>query len=225
MRRSFLVAFSLTLFALLLVLLAAFFFSYQNQQLLQQRLLDTHRDNEATIEMATRQAADLEQIRATRQAAVDALATAEAEAVLLEGQLVVSQQQADELRRQIDTLNDMLSALEDTAATREAAQAISQPPLVAIGQPGNNQTVALGESLPVVVVASDRSGLAEVQLEIDGSSFSEAVAAGNTIFAYIQEWTPTAVGEVSILARATNINGQTTEALPVTVQVVAATQE
>lgn len=220
MRRSFLVAFSLTLFMLLLVLLAAFYFSYQSQRQLQQRLTDARQDGPLTAEMATRQADELNQIQATRQTAVDALATAEAEAVLLEGQLVNSQQQAEGLRRQIDALTDSLNTLEETDATRDAALTVLTPPLVAVVQPDDNAVVTVGQTIQIIVAASDRGGLTELQIEIGDETSEITVAAGNNIYVHIEEWTPPTAGSITILARASNINGQTTQALSRTIQVV-----
>lgn len=220
MRRSFLVAFSLTLFMLLLVLLAAFYFSYQSQRQLQQRLTDARQDGPLTAEMATRQADELNQIQATRQTAVDALATAEAEAVLLEGQLVNSQQQAEGLRRQIDALTDSLNTLEETDATRDAALTVLTPPLVAVVQPDDNAVVTVGQTIQIIVAASDRGGLTELQIEIGDETSEITVAAGNNIYVHIEEWTPPTAGSITILARASNINGQTTQALSRTIQVI-----
>ena len=222
MRRSFLVAFSMTLFMLLLVLLAAFYFSYQSQRQLQQRLTDARQDGPLTAEMATRQADELNQVQATRQTAVDALATAEAEAVLLEGQLVNSQQQAEGLRHQIDTLTDSLATLEEAGATRDVALTVLTPPLVAVVQPDDNAVVTVGQTIQIIVAASDRGGLTELQIEIGDETSEVTIAAGNSIYVHIEEWTPTTAGSITILARADNINGQTMSALPRTIQVVDA---
>jgi hypothetical protein len=208
MRRSFLVAFSLTLFMLLLVLIAAFHFSYQNQQALQQRLTQAHTDRAAAGEAATRSAADLELVQSTRQAAQNALATAEAEAVLLEGQLVTSQQQAEELNRQIDGLTNSVEETGDVLATREATQSALSIPLVTISHPRSDQPLRSDQTVQVIVAASDWAGLSTLHIDVEGEVSTVPVEAGNNLFVFIRSWTPTAAGEFEIQARATNINGQ-----------------
>jgi flagellar basal body-associated protein FliL len=218
MRRSFLVAISLTLFMLLLVMLAAFYFSYQSQQTLQQRLTEAHTEQTSAVAAATRSAADLEMAVATRQVAQNALATAEADSVLLEGQLVASQQQAEELNRQIEALTDSLEAL----ATRETGQSTLATPLVAISHPDSDETLRSGEEVEVIIAAGDSVGLSTLHIEIGNEiTATIPVEAGNNLFVYIQPWTPSAAGQYVIEAHAVNINGQESQTIRRTVLVEA----
>jgi ABC-type lipoprotein release transport system permease subunit len=221
MRRSFLVAISLTLFMLLLVMLAAFYFSYQNQQTLQQRLTEARTDPAAVVEAATRSAADLEMAVATRQAALNALATAETDSVLLEGQLVASQQQAEELNRQIEALTESLEAL----ATRETGQSTLATPLVAISHPDSDETLRAGELVEVIVAASDPAGLSSLHIAIgDEITRTIEVEAGDNLFVFVQPWTPAGAGEYVIEARAININGQESQTIRHIVRVLEAVE-
>jgi septal ring factor EnvC (AmiA/AmiB activator) len=218
MRRSFLVAISLTLFMLLLVMLAAFYFSYRSQQTLQQRLSEAHTEQASAVATAARGVADLEMAEATRQAAQNALATAEADSVLLEGQLVTSQQQAEELNRQIESLTDSLEAL----ATRETDQSALSTPLVAISHPDSDETLRSGEEVAVIVAAGDSAGLSTLHIEIGNEiTATIPVEAGNNLFVYIQPWTPSAAGQYVIEARVVNINGQESQTIRRTVLVEA----
>lgn len=226
MRRSFLVAFSLTLFMLLLVLLSAFYFSYQSRQLLQQRLTEAQGDRATAVEVATRQTAELEVAQATRQAAVNALATAEADVVLLDGQLVVSQQRADELNRQIEALTGGGEPTSEAAdPTRDAAQSASAMPVVAISQPDESQPLVAGQPLEIAVAAYDLNGLASLTIRI-GDEVEELVAVegGNKLWVHILSWTPAAAQVYEISAVATNINNEPSQTLMRTVEITGAVE-
>jgi hypothetical protein len=225
MRRSFLVAFSMTLFMLLLVLLAAFYFSYQSQQALQQRLAEAGSERATAVQAATRSAADRDAALETRQAALDALATAEADAVLLEGQLVTSQQQAEELNRQIEALSSNLEATSEAMATRETSQSALSSPLVVISRPASDQPLRAGETVQVIVAASDQSGLANLVITIGDETTTVPVAGGNNLFVYVQPWTPAAEGEYELQVRAANINGQDSQTVTRTVLVQDGVEE
>jgi hypothetical protein len=230
MRRSFLVAFSLTLFMLLLVLLSAFYFSYQSQQLLQQRLTEAQ-DDRATalataVEAATRQTAELEAAQATHQTAVNALATAEADVVLLDGQLVVSQQRVEELNRQIEALTAGEEPTGEAAdPTRDAAQAVSATPVVAISRPDESQTLVVGQPLEIGVAAYDLNGLASLTIRI-GDEVEELVAVegGNNLWVHILSWTPAAAQVYEISAVATNINNVPSQTVIRTVTISGASE-
>jgi hypothetical protein len=226
MRRSFLVAFSLTLFMLLLVLLSAFYFSYQSQQLLQQRLTEAQDDRATAVEAATRQTAELEAAQATRQAAVNALATAEADVVLLDGQLVVSQQRVEELNRQIEALTAGEEPTGEAAdPTRDAAQSVSATPVVAISRPDESQTLVVGQPLEIGVAAYDLNGLASLTIRI-GDEVEELVAVegGNTLWVHILSWTPAAAQVYEISAVATNINSVPSQTVIRTVTISGASE-
>lgn len=207
MRRSFLVAFNLTLFMALLVLAAAFYFSYQNQQSLQQRLTDARQERETAVESATRSALELEQVQATRQAVENELATTAADTVLLEGQLVNLHQNVEALNQQIQALtgND---PLQPEVATPDTASSVRSTPLIAISQPMAGQVVPVGERVQVVVAASDQDALASLTISINGQGETVDVEGGDKVYAYILSWTPDSAGTYEIEAVATNINGQ-----------------
>jgi hypothetical protein len=222
MRRSFLVAFCLTLFMLLLVLLGAFYFSYLSQQSLQQRLVTARTETITAVESATRSAADLDMALATREVALNALATAEAEAVLLEGQLVAAQQRAEELNNQIATLTQNVDAANEATATRQAAQTAFSIPLVTIINPGADQTLVAGETIEVIVAASDRAGLASLIIEIGGEVYEVPVVGGDNLYVDIRPWTPAAAGDYEIRVQAVNINEESSQTVSRTVTVLGA---
>jgi hypothetical protein len=228
MRRSLLVAFSLTLLMLLLVLLGAFYFSYLSQQTLQQRLQAAQAETAAAVVSATRSAADMDEVLATRQAALNALATAEADAVLLEGQLVASQQRAEELNNQIATLTHNIDEANEAAATREADQFVFSTPLVAIISPDADSPITAGQPTEVIVAASDQAGLAMLVVEIGDERFEISVGNDNmndsesstNLYVDVRAWTPAAADEYEIRVQATNINGQSSQIVSLTVTVV-----
>jgi hypothetical protein len=217
MRRSLLVAFSLTLLMLLLVLLGAFYFSYLSQQTLQQRLQAAQAETAAAVESATRSAADMDELSATHQAALNALTTAEADAVLLEGQLVASQQRAEELNNQIATLTHNI---DEAAATREADQAVFSTPLVAIISPAADSSIRAGQTTELIVAASDRIGLAALVVEIGDERFDVPVTDGNNLYVDVRPWTPATAGDYEIRVQAVNINEQSSPSISRTITVV-----
>jgi hypothetical protein len=175
-------AIALTLFMLLLVLLAAFYFLFQARVLPLQGSLETA---ESQLENLNRERTlELESLRGTRDAAEAALATAQAENVALNADLVESDQ--------------------------EATRAAAVGPLVAIVEPREGATVVRGQPVSLVVVVSDAAGVQSVVINVGEDRFEDQ---GNGELTKIvrREWQADLNGTVTLSISAVNANGTTNE--------------
>lgn len=211
----------LALFMLLLVLGAAFVFLFQGRQTLQ-----TQRNELATsvagLEV-TREQLDLafQSVEATRLLTGEELATAVAEKVLLEGQLVASDQQVEMLTATVEALAIDLAVASGTRAAVEGivTQAADKPPDVRIVSPEADTAVSVGEEIEIVFIVSDPAGIAAANLVIDGESFKTYNPADATLFTAREVWTPEVTGEVEIGVVAVNVNGRASNPTNITINV------
>ncbi len=203
---------------LLLVMVAAFVFLFQGRQ-----TLEGQRDDLSTavtgLDM-TRTQLDIafQSVEATRLATGQELATAVANSILYEGQLVESQQQVDALTTQVDDLTGQLAAISSTAATENnALQTIV--PTVQIVSPTAGTAVTVGQPLDIVFAAADPAGLTTVNLTINEETFKIYDPADATLYTARETWTPTDPGEAEIGVLAVNVNGRVSNPLSVTLTV------
>ncbi|MBK8903154.1 MAG: hypothetical protein IPM53_18350 [Anaerolineaceae bacterium] len=204
----------LTLFMLLLVLLAAFVFLFQGRQaVVEQR--DALETETADLQQDLAQTElDLAAAEATRALTVDALATAESNAVLLDGELVRSQQEVDALTEQLDAASQTITTLEDQ---QEAV--LAQPPEVAILSPVSGRLLSLGESVNIVLVATDPKGVTSVNLAINEEPVETYLPGNETLFTAVAPWEPAEPNEYVIKLTAVNSEGITSRTATVTVTV------
>ncbi|HQF70585.1 MAG TPA: Ig-like domain-containing protein [Promineifilum sp.] len=156
---------------------------------------------------------------ATRESTVAALATAEHESVLLEGQLVDSQQTVDELTARAD---DLSAEAEDLRAELAQAQEASQDklPVARIVTPEDGATLPIGQPVEIVLVAADSDGLVSLTLEVDGERYTEYPLGGETLYARTLTWdAPAEEGEHTFAVMATNLNGNDSEPQTVAIQL------
>ena len=156
---------------------------------------------------------------ATRESTVNALATAEHDNVLLEDQLVDSQQTVDELSTRT---NDLSAEAEDLRAELAQAQteAEGRRPVARIVAPEDGATLPIDQPVEVVLVASDVDGLVSLTLEVDGERYTEYPLAGETLYARTLSWdAPAEEGEHTFAVTATNLNGADSEPQTVTIQL------
>jgi len=156
---------------------------------------------------------------ATRESTVNALATAEHDNVLLEDQLVDSQQTVDELSTRT---NDLSAEAEDLRAELAQAQteAESRLPVARIVTPEDGATLPIDQPVEVVLVASDADGLVSLTLEVDGERYTEYPLAGETLYARTLSWdAPAEEGEHTFAVTATNLNGADSEPQTITIQL------
>jgi len=91
---------------------------------------------------------------------------------------------------------------------------------VQIAQPAAGTTLAPGQAVPIVAVASDPAGLTRLEVEVDGAILVAQTSpqpAPNLVAS--TTWSSDTTGHHVILARAFNAKGQTTQSVPVVVQV------
>jgi hypothetical protein len=185
---------------LLLVMVAAFIFLFQEQN-----TLETERDVLATRVVVlegdvAQNGIALQSAESTRTAQGDMLATVESDAVLLEGQLVESQQQLDNATRE---LANMAAAMESTAV----APPPIQPPSAAIVSPTAADTVLVNQTISITLVAADPQGLTAVNLTINNQPHADYDPNNATLYTASANWTPTEPGDYELAVLAINSNG------------------
>jgi len=223
MKRSGLIGLSLTLIMLLLVLGAAFVFLFQGRQVLE-RQVDSLGTESATLRQELAQMeSTLAVSEATRLAAGDALATAESAAVLLEGQLVASQQEADALATRV---TELTAGSEDGTDNRPepTATATPGPPQVAIVAPAAGAVLAAGATVNIVVAAADAAGITAVNLTIDDEAFRNYSVDEALLFTVSEIWTPAGPGAFTLGAIAVNSHGLASETITTTITISPTTQ-
>jgi hypothetical protein len=156
---------------------------------------------------------------ATRDAAVAALATAESDNLIIEEELVASQQALDAATAQVDELTGEANGLREALAELQD-EAQSRLPVARIVTPLDGATLPVGQPAPVVLVAGDAMGLTSLTLEVDGQNFGNYPLDGETLYARTLNWpTPDEEGEHTFTVTAVNLNGVESEPQSVTVTV------
>lgn len=211
MRSTSSAAIILALIMLLLVLAAAFVFLFQGRQtLVGQR--DALATSVAGLEV-TREQLDLafQSVEATRLATAEELATAVADTILYESQLVASQQQVDDLTAQVDSLAvELTASITPTTEVENAAETETEalPPEVRIVLPAADTAVSVGDEIEIVFVAADPVGIATANLLINGESFKTYDPADATLYSARETWIPEEAGDVEIGVLAVNVDGR-----------------
>ncbi|WP_374688523.1 Ig-like domain-containing protein [Promineifilum sp.] len=207
----------LILIMLLLVVAAGFVFLFQAELRFRDQLRALTADNDTLRAAQADAELELAGVQATRDATAAALATAQHESVLLEGQLVDSQQSVDALTEQMEQLTDEMDGLKAEMAELEG-ETQSQPPVVRIVAPLDEATLPLGQPVEIVLVASDATGLTSLTLEVDGARFTSYPIDGDRLYTRTLNWpAPATAGDHTFTATAVNLNGIRSEEQAITV--------
>ncbi len=221
MKRTTLTVLTLTLFMLLLVALAAFIFLYQGRLALQDGMATLSAEQTQLQQEMLQTGSNLAAAQATRDQAQAALATAESEHVVLEGELVTNQQQVDELNQQlVDATAELESANTALSRLESANLALqSQSPLAEITSPEDGATFAPGEIVPIVVAASDPQNLTAVNLTINDETIESYDIEAQPLFVTQTEWSAGAEGDYVLGVMAVNENGQASTPVTITIHI------
>jgi hypothetical protein len=94
---------------------------------------------------------------------------------------------------------------------------------VVINSPANGGSVVVGQGVLVDSTATANAGVDRVELAVNGAvARRDTPPSGNpTTFRVSQPWTPTAEGQVTISVVAFDVNGNSSDAATITLQVVA----
>lgn len=177
---------------LLLVLVAAFIFLFQGRQVLEQQ-----KDAADSALSQTQQELDITYQSLDNSTSL--LATAEATNLLLEGQLVESQQELDGVVAALATRDAEFSVM-----AGERNEFLSQPPAIEILQPTNEAEIVVGQPVTYDLFVADVVGVTAVIVSIDGEQF-RTYSLFETPTERIQDtWIPTSVGEVVFGVQASN---------------------
>ena len=209
------------LFLLMLLLAAAagFVFLLLGGFRLRDEARGIRTDNDSLRAEVAASELELSGVVATREATLSVLATAEHENVLLEGQLVDSQQTVDELSTRT---TDLGAEAEDLRAELDEAQQASQDqrPVARIVTPEDGATLPIGQPVELVLVAADSAGLVSLVLEVDGKRYTEYPLGGETLYARTLTWdAPAEEGEHTFAVTTTNLNGVKSEPQEVAIQL------
>lgn len=202
----------LALIMLLLVLVAAFVFLFQGRSTLMAQRSDLHTAVSDLQSELDANSLALQVAEGTRTAVEAELATAVADGVLLEGQLVESQQQVDSLSQERDDLLVQMESIENP-------ETVVQLPTVEIIAPQRETAVAAGDSLEIVFAASDPQGITAVSLLINGDTFQSYSPEDMMLFTATELWEVSESGDVEIGVLAVNSQGLSTE-VSTTVNVI-----
>ena len=227
MKRTTLTAITLTLLMLLLVALAAFVFLYQGRLGLQDEMATLAATQTGLQQELLQTGSNLAAVEATRDSTQAALATAEADQVLLEGEIVTNQQEVDGLNQQLAEttaeLNSSNSALEQMETANLALR--SQPPTVQITSPEDGATFAPGEIVSIVVAAADPLNLTAVNLTLNDETLQSYDIDSQSLFGAQTEWTAAEPGDYVLGAMAINENGRASDPITITIQVQLSSEE
>lgn len=204
---------------LLLVAAAGFVFLLLGGFRLRDEARGIRTDNDRLRAEVAASELELSGVVATREATLSVLATAEHENVLLEGQLVDSQQTVDELSTRT---TDLSAEAEDLRAELDEAQQASQDqrPVARIVTPEDGATLPIGQPVDLVLVAADSAGLVSLVLEVDGKRYTEYPLGGETLYARTSTWdAPAEEGEHTFAVTTTNLNGVKSEPQEVAIQL------
>ncbi|MCP5100308.1 MAG: hypothetical protein GY943_32555 [Chloroflexi bacterium] len=201
----------LTALMLVLVLIAAIIFLFQVRQ-----TLLTRNDSLQTDLHQTENERD--GIAQARDAVTAVLATVESDTVLLEGQLVDSQQEVDALSQQLTETSNNLTQLE-----QERLELLSRPPQVSIVAPVVTTNLEAGTPIEMIAVATDAVGVTTVFLTVDDQIIGNYVVTDLPLVTVSESWTPIAAGEYVMGVEASN--GRTSTLITKTLSIVAPISE
>ena len=209
----------LFLIMLLLVAAAGFVFLFQAELRLRDQLRGLTADNESLRADVALAELDLAGSNATREAGAAALATVQHDNILLEEDLVDSQQTVDQLNAQAEQLTGELQGLEAKLAQVQG-EAQARPPVARIVTPADQAALPIGRPVQIVLVASDATGLTSLTLEVDGRRFSTYSVDGERLYARTLNWSaPAQEGEHTFTVSAVNLNGVASEPQSITIQL------
>ena len=178
MRSSALVGITLTLIMLLLVAVAAFIFLFQGRQTLESRNQSLSSDLQKTED-------ERDAVVGTRGAMAIALATAESDSILLEGQLVDTQQEIDELTTELTETGDALIQLE-----QERLDMLARPPQIEILSPSDGVDLLPNVAVEIAVAAADPVGITEMTIRLNDREIGDFVAPGLPLLTATANWIP-----------------------------------
>lgn len=192
MKPERLIGLILTLLMLLLVMAAAFVFLFQGRR----TLLTRNAALNTSLDVMGVQATAVANAQATAQRQ---LATAEANAVLLEGQLVTSQQELDDLMVAATAVAESNAQLE-----QERQALLERPPQVTIISPTENQLLPVDEPISIVAAATDLVGVTVITVTVNDEMLDSINVAALPLVTINETWTPPRSGTVTLGVAAGN---------------------
>lgn len=221
MKSSTFTAVLLTLVMLLLVAVAAFAFLFSRQRTLVQRAETLTAESDTLRQEAAETGLALAAAVGTREALAGALATAQANEIALEGELVQSDEETAVLQTERDELASQLADATDSLAQLEIEnERLKAPfPFVKVVTPADAAILPPEEPVDILVLVYDPVGLAAVNITLDGETTGYD-GHDEPLFIHRQSWQPDGTGEHSISVLAINVNGRSNDPQETTFQLI-----
>jgi len=202
----------LTLFMVILVLLALFWFLYQGWGPLEEQAQQADLRATSIVRLQDELGQKVESltiVQATGTAVAEERDTAIANHQLAEKDLIAQQEENNLLQTRVFT----------QALLLESQPVVTpSPPQVAILQPEAGSIAPLGQPLTVVAVAADETGLASVSMVHDGEVVTRTLG-GELLRTVETEWTPQEVGDFTVAVTAVNVAQISSQVVSVTIQI------
>jgi len=202
----------LTLFMVVLVLLALFWFLYQGWGPLEEQAQQADLRATSIVRLQDELGQKVESltiVQATGTAVAEERDTAIANHQLAEKDLIAQQEENNLLQTRVFT----------QALLLESQPVVTpSPPQVAILQPEAGSIAPLGQPLTVVAVAADETGLASVSMVHDGEVVTRTLG-GELLRTVETEWTPQEVGDFTVAVTAVNVAQISSQVVSVTIQI------
>jgi len=227
MKRTTLIAAWLTLFSLLLIVAATAFFLWQGRS---QSVADRERLGQEAAQLNDA----LQERDVLLIAREQALVTVEAQATRLTVTIAAQQEAgrasaaADSVAQQtVEAMQATINTQQAALATQQAALASQQqaerqqPPQVLLVAPLENSIFSEGEVVTIQVSASDRFGMAAVNVTANGETVLSYSAADEPLVTVSRGWQPENAGIYTLSATAININGFASTPLTRTITIVS----
>lgn len=199
----------LTFVMLLVVAVAAFFFLFLRQQRLVEQTATLTADSDTLRQDLAETGLALTAAESTREATAAALATAQANEIALEGELVQSDEETAVLQSENETLTgqlaDATAGLASLQIENETMKA--QFPFVKIVTPEKGEILPPGEPVALLVVAYDPLGVTAVNLTLDGQT-TDLGGNDEPFFVHRQNWRPAGTGEHTVSVMVVNTAGK-----------------
>ena len=211
----------LTFVMLLVVAVAAFIFLFTRQQRLVEQTATLMAESDTMRHELAESGLALTAAESTRGATISALATAQANEISLEGELVKSDEETAVLQSQNDELTGRLADATDSLAALEIENETmkGQFPFVKVVAPEDREVLPPGTPVDLLVMAYDPLGITAVNLTLDGQT-TDLDGKDEPFFVHQQSWRLTGTGEHTISIMAINTAGVASDSQEISFQLI-----
>jgi hypothetical protein len=201
------------LISLLMVAVAAILFLGQGRQ----RWLAAEQQLRADLAAQSTRVVENANLLATRESENQQLAQGLQSSQL---EMASAQETRDASVQQVATLEGELAELSAQLETSD-----EEPPLVRFIAPEDDALYQVGETVALIVAASDRRGIVALNISYESETLSSISPNDETLVVLTAQWTPQEVGVATFTASAINVNGRASPLATASVTVVEAIED